>query len=386
MFRKNKNIKNKKSFKKSKIELSDIHSSKMKRNFYKKKREQKRIKNTIFKTHSLVKFLLIIFLLWCSSRIAIMHYWYLPQNAFQKYPSQHLKIIGNKITPEKEILSTIQKIPIEKKPIYLINTRNYEKEIERLSPVKRAFVRRYWLPARFEVTIEEEIPLLTISPNPNAPEIAAITKEGRVISKNYLPVPQKANRTYKILTYDDYTKWSKEEIVFLKTLSQRIEDFSGEKLLYLDIRNKKDVYAQLESIKIRIGEFNSTLKDRIERLNSIMPQIENLKRQTDYVDIRWDNTTYLKKKSKHPIVPDFIKKETENTSTQTQQQNTQTKLTMTKQANNNDTNNTQIKKAQVNLSQKKSETPTPKPTLKPTQPKTPDNAPIPTLNIKTVEP
>jgi Zn-dependent protease with chaperone function len=45
------------------------------------------------------------------------------------------------------------------------------------------------------------------------------------------------------------------------------------------------------------------IKDRIERLTSIMPQIENLKHQTDYVDIRWDNTTYLKKKTKErPVV------------------------------------------------------------------------------------
>lgn len=86
-------------------------------------------------------------------------------------------------------------------------------------------------------------------------------------------------------------------------MAERIEDFSQEKLLYLDIRNKNDVFAQLETIKIRIGELNSTLKDRIERLTSIMPQIENLKHQTDYVDIRWDNTTYLKKKTKErPVV------------------------------------------------------------------------------------
>ena len=366
--------KNKKSFKKLKIELSDMHSSKMKRNFYKKKREQKRIKNTIFKTHTFLKYLLIIFLLWCSSRIAIMHYWYLPQDSFQKYPNEHLKIIGNKITPEKEIIDTMKKIPIEEKPIYLINTTNYEKQIEQLSPVKRAFVRRYWLPARFEVTIEEEIPLLTISPNPNAPEIAAITKEGRVISKNYLPVPEKANRTYKILTYDDYTKWSKDEIIFLKTLAQRIEDFSDEKLLYLDIRNKKDVYAQLESIKIRIGEFNSTLKDRIERLNSIMPQIENLKRQTDYIDIRWDNTTYLKKKSNKPIVPSFVKKE--QTTAQPAPAKTQQK-TQAKQTEKNIKVEKTPKKVQITDVQKP---------VKPSPQKAAEHEPLPELKTKTVDP
>ncbi|MCQ2957744.1 MAG: FtsQ-type POTRA domain-containing protein [Candidatus Gastranaerophilales bacterium] len=344
MFGKKKNIKKKKTFKKSKIELSDIPSSSMKREYYKKRREQKRVKNAIFKTHFMVKCLLIIFLLFCSSRIAICHFWYLPQNAFQKYPSKYLKIIGNRITPEDKILKTIKTIPIEKKPIYLINTSSYEKEIEKLSPVKRAFVRRYWLPARFEVTIEEEIPVLTVSPTPNAPEIAALTRDGRVISKNYLPLPEKANKTYKILTYDDYTKWSKDEIIFLKTLSQRIEDFSGEKLLYLDIRNKRDVYAQLESIKVRIGEFNTTLKDRIERLNSIMPQIENLKRQTDYVDIRWDNTTYLKKKSKKPAVS-LVKKDAKENNNKKPESKQQPKQIQNKTTSKQTvkTNNVQVK-------------------------------------------
>ena len=284
---------------KADLNLDDIPSSNRKMKYFKQIRAQKRLKNTISRTHMLIKILSILFILWLSSRIMISKYWFLPQNTFETYPNKNLVIIGNKMTPNDKILNSLKTVSDTKKPIYLINTVAYEKELEKLSPVKKAFVRRYWLPARFEVTIEEQIPVLTIAPNPTAPEIAAITADGRVITKDYLPINSAKYRTYKILTYDDYATWTSHEIVSLNILAERIENFSKEKLLYLDIRNKNDVYAQLETIKIRIGELNSTLKQRIERLTSIMPQIENLKRSTDYVDLRWDNTTYLKKKSKN---------------------------------------------------------------------------------------
>ena len=76
-------------------------------------------------------------------------------------------------------------------------------------------------------------------------------------------------------------------------MAQRLEDYSGEKLLFLDIRNKNDVYAQLETLKIRIGELNTTLNARIERLSSIMPEIEDLKSVTEYLDLRWEDSIYL---------------------------------------------------------------------------------------------
>ena len=300
----NKKVLKRKFARKAELNIHDIPASKRKMKYFKRKRTQNRIKKTINRTHLLLKILSTLFLLWFASKLIVCSYWYLPQNAFDNYPNKHLKITGNTITPNDRILDAIRVIPIEKKPIYLMKTAPYESEIEKLSPVKKAFVRRYWLPTRFEITIEEEIPVFTIAPNSTSPEIAAITVDGKVIEKLYLPLNSNRYQTYKILTYDDFQKWTKNEILPLNVLCQRIEDFSGEKLLYLDIRNQKDAYAQLETIKIRIGELNSTLKQRIERLSSIMPQIEYLKDETDYVDLRWDNTTYLKKKAKetHPIM------------------------------------------------------------------------------------
>ncbi len=297
--KKNRNRRFRRKIQNNEFELDGVQPSSRKMQYYKKLRQQERMVNKVFLLHSFVKFIAIIAMLWLCSRLMICKYWYVPQNTFDTYPNKHIKIIGNKITPNNKIITALKTRPIQHIPIYMINTSDYENEIEKLSPVKKAFVRRYWFPARFEVTIEEEIPVITISPSPHAPEIAALTRQGKVISKEYLPIDVKKYKTYRILTYDEFKNWTNDEIFHIMILAQRIEDYSGEKLLYLDIRNKKDVFAQLETIKIRIGELNSTLKERIERLSSVMPQIVDLKRQTDYVDLRWDNTTYLKKRAKN---------------------------------------------------------------------------------------
>ncbi|MDD3593716.1 MAG: cell division protein FtsQ/DivIB, partial [Candidatus Gastranaerophilales bacterium] len=122
---------------------------------------------------------------------------------------------------------------------------------------------------------------------------------------------------YKILTYEDYTKWSDEEIKYLNIFAQRLEDYSGEKLIYIDIRSKNNTYARLETVKVRIGELNSTLKTRIMRLNSIMPQIENLKNKIDYIDLRWDDSTYIKQRTPGSAPEEELIEEAEPTPVET---------------------------------------------------------------------
>ena len=389
-------IKPKKKNKKQEYKLDAMPASELKMKYFKNKRRQKRIKTKIFQAHFFLKVLAIFLLLWLCSRLMISKSWFLPQTAFSDYPNSNLRIIGNNITPEDKILAALKAHPIPELPIYLINTSPYEKEIEKLSPVKKAFVRRYWLPARFEVTVEEEIPVLTISPAPNAPEIAAITKNGKIISKEYLPVSNENYKTYKILTYDNYKEWTKDEILHIKVLAQRIEDFSGEKLIYLDIRNKKDVFAQIEGLKIRIGELNSTLKERIERLTSVMPQIANLKRQTEYLDLRWDNTTYLKKRSKNSILNDtyYTQQQTQSpaqNTTENTKNAQQNKSSDNKKAENNITKSapkhTTVINTQASPAAKQPSMPKAKPLPKQTKPtKKSEPQALPDIKIEIVEP
>lgn len=369
---------------KSKMRLDDIPSSNLKMEYYKKKRTRKRIKNTISKMHLLTKVFSILLVFLVCSKLMSSSLWFLPDNTFNEAQNnKHIIIIGNKITPSDRIMRVLSTLPTEKKPIYLINTSKYEKAIEQLSPVKKAFVRRYWLPARFEVTIEEQIPVLTIAPNPTAPEIAAITADGKIITKEYLPINSSKYKTYKILTYDDYSSWTPQEIVSLNILAERIENFSKEKLLYLDVRNKNDVYAQLETIKIRIGELNSTLKQRIERLTSIMPQIENLKRSTDYVDLRWENTTYLKKKSKNSIsAPQITPAVNQEQKTDEQKKTLEPKEAIKNQVQKASNDSSTAKNnVQKTIEKPKSVAPVPKKVETNS-----DSEPIPQIHIEVVEP
>ena len=102
-------IKKRKYMKKAEINLDEIPSSSLKMKYFKRKRNQKRIKNAINQTHFLLKILSIIAVLWLTSRLAILPNWYLPQDAFDKYPSKHLRIISNNLTPNEKILKKLKR-------------------------------------------------------------------------------------------------------------------------------------------------------------------------------------------------------------------------------------------------------------------------------------
>ena len=281
-------FKRKQNKKRSVIPSSNIELKYNRKKRYEKLRRIKRFNRRIMLFKLLIKLCLICLILYGLSKLAVCSIWYFPQDIFSGN-NPNLIINGAVITPKNIIIKELQAEGVEDKPFYLVSPKKYEKRLEKLSPVNKVFIRRFLFPTRFEVNIDEKIPQMVISTSPTAPEEAAISTDGAIISKEFLPINTEKYRTYKILTNDNYKKWSKEEILYLLTLAERLEDYSSEKLLYLDIRNKNDVYAELETIRIRIGKFDYTLKERIKKLTSIMPQIENLKSKTEYIDLRWDN-------------------------------------------------------------------------------------------------
>lgn len=274
--------------KRSIVPSSNINLKLNRKKRYEKKRALRRINRRVMLCKAFVKISLICLILYGLSRLAVCSIWYFPQDIFSGQ-NPNLIINGANITPKEVIIKELQAEGVAERPFYLVSPKKYEKRLEKLSPVNKVFIRRFLFPTRFEVNIDEKIPQVTIATSPTSPEIAAISTDGSIISKEFLPINTKKYHTYKILTTDNYTKWSKDEILYLLTLAERLEDYSSERLLYLDIRDKNDVYAELETTKIRIGKFDYTLKDRIKKLTSIMPQIENLKSKTQYIDLRWDN-------------------------------------------------------------------------------------------------
>ncbi len=256
-------------------------------------RKARRGEIAIRRLYKFVRFLIVISIIYSIYRLSFSHYWYFPKDIYNK----HTQILGNKIVNSNKIINKMKNVPLPKKPIYMINPADIAREIEKLPPVKRAYVRRFWFPARFIVMVEEITPAITISPSENAPDVAAFSFTGELISREYLPLNPEF-KTARILSYgtkgDDYVNWDVEKIHNLYTVSKLIEEYSGEKLLYLDLRNPHNAFAQLQSVKLRLGEIDPSIFDRIKPLSSIMPEIREMQEKIKYIDLSWKESKYIK--------------------------------------------------------------------------------------------
>jgi cell division septal protein FtsQ len=224
--------------------------------------------------------------------------WFLNPNIFKTYPNPSLVIEGNGILTPAKILTVLKPIKFKHKPLYLINTAPLQKALDKLSPVRKVYIRRFWMPARLEIVIEEKTPILSVALAPNSLDMAIIADDATIIGREFLPISNKLFPTYRIITKDDFFKWKPKQIKSLVVLSKIIESQAGEGLLYVDIRDPENVFAQTESVKIKVGDLSTTTKERIKRLGSIMPQIKGLKDKIDYIDLSWEKTTFIKLKNK----------------------------------------------------------------------------------------
>lgn len=262
------------------------------------RRKARRGEIAIRRIYKFVRFSFILFIFYATYRLAICHYWFLPNDLYEKGIGKQLEIIGNDIVSEKKVIEEMKKFPIEKKPIYQVNPAEIANQIEQLSPVKRAYVRRFWFPARFVVMLEEVTPVIVISPSEEAPAVAALSISGELIGREYLPLSDKYD-VVRILTYgtnDDYEKWDVEKISDLYKLGSLIEEYSGEKLEYIDLRIKHNAFAQLESVKLKLGEIDVSVFDRIKVIHDILPEIKQMSDKIKYIDLSWKDSKYLKMK------------------------------------------------------------------------------------------
>ncbi len=262
------------------------------------KRKVRRQQLLLRRLRVIIRILLIFFLIYFSYRLVNLHYWYFSSDILNSKPlTKHVKIYGNNITPNYQIISALRQVEIPNKPIYLLDTKPFVNEILKLAPIKKVYITRFWLPTRLEVIIEEREPLILIAPGENSQPVAFFTKDGVLIGRNYLNSVHNFD-TIKVLSYgihgDDYRKWDINKIKNIEILAQAIETYSGEKLVYLDLRNPKDIYAKIESNLLRIGEFNNTLFKRIKSIKVILPEAKTLDKKIKYIDLRWDEARYIK--------------------------------------------------------------------------------------------
>lgn len=275
--------------------------NKRKLNRLKKRRKMRRFKILLARLRIIARLACYVLITWGVVKIASLNLWYLNENIFTLYPNKYLELESYQIVSTKQLMNKLQEIDLPEKPLYLIDTKPIEKKLEEMDPIKRVFIRRYWNPARLRIVIDERTPVLSISPNTKVDPIAVFTLDGNkveILEKEYLPLPEEID-TYKIITYDDYKTWKPAQIPYIQRLALYLENATGDRLKYLDIRNPDDAYAQMNHIKLRLGALKGNeIIRRIQKVTSVIPEAMKIKDNINYIDLRWHNVSIKLKKNK----------------------------------------------------------------------------------------
>ena len=244
-----------------------------------------------------LRLFMVAAMIFAAYKVYKMPQWYLNKNIFSSASNNTLQIVGNNITPTYRIISVLRQYPVPQRPIYLFNTSKIEKEIKTLPPIKEVYIKRLWFPARLNIIIVERRPILSISPAPEVAPIAFFAEGGKLIGRDYLPL-KNVEKTILVLTYgtkgDDYRTWDEKKIKSIETVVNTMEQFSGQPVEYIDLRNPKDVYIKLPEVSVRIGELDYMVLSRISNIKAILPQIKKFKKKIKYIDLRWEDAQYIK--------------------------------------------------------------------------------------------
>ena len=245
----------------------------------------------------LTSFFVIILMIFVGYKLLRLHQWYLDKDVFNSFNNEHLEILNNKIVPSYKILAALRRTEVPHTPIYRMETDEIRNNLLKLEPIDDVFIRRFWFPARLQVIVEERVPVITISPDVKVPPIAFFASGGKLIGRDYMPLP-KSFKTILVLSYgtkgDDYRNWDNEKINLLVRVAKAVKESSNEEVEYIDCRIPKDVYVKLKTANIRLGELDETVFERIERIPSILPQVKTLDKKIKYIDLRWKDANYIK--------------------------------------------------------------------------------------------
>ncbi len=226
-----------------------------------------------------------------------MPQWYVDKNIFSVSDSGTLEILNNKIVSTNKILAALKTVEVPDVPIYMAKTDNLKEKLLQFPPVEEVYIRRYAFPARLQIILREREPFISISPDAKVQPVAFFTKDGKLIGREYLPLKPEF-KTLLVLSYgnkgDDYSKWDLKKLQKLDKIARYIEVYSKEPVEYIDLRNPEDVYVKIKSVNIRLGRLDEHVNERIERIPSILPEVQLMDTKIKYLDLRWKDTNYLK--------------------------------------------------------------------------------------------
>ena len=261
----------------------------------KMQRQVRKTQRRLTRLRAMYKLFVLLFLALACIFILKMPQWRLPEDAFDRVDSPALEILNNQIVPSHKILSALRRTRVPRQPIFLVKTSSLRDSIMKLEPIENVYIRRFWFPARLQITVIERTPAITIAPNIDVPPIAFFSTDGKLIGREYMPLDE-SYKTVLVITYgsgDDYRNWDLTKISNFKQLAALIEVEAGEKVEYIDYRDPKDVYVKIPTVNIRLGSLNPSVFDKIQRLPSLIPQVKMINKKVKYLDLRWD-MSYMK--------------------------------------------------------------------------------------------
>ena len=245
----------------------------------------------------LLSLIMIIAICYCGIKILKLPQWYIDSAKLSAADSSVIKIQGNVITPDYKIINMIRQTQLPYTQIFRLNTKELEKNISQLQPIKKVYVRRFWFPARLTVALDERTPIFLLAPNLESEPNSALCTDGTLIDHDYLPL-NPSIKTKKLLTYgvrDGFDEvWDKKRVEEIIKLVKAIEAYSGQEVQYIDLRNNSDVYIMLKEYLIRFGEINDTALKRAKWIASILPQARSVEGKIKYIDLRWDDSQYFR--------------------------------------------------------------------------------------------
>ncbi|MBQ8460235.1 FtsQ-type POTRA domain-containing protein [bacterium] len=283
-----------------KNETSQDEFSQVKHSVRHKQKERKirKKRKKVNRLKSFLKFGLLVLLIFLTYEFFTLPGWYLAQDTFTKPNECKIEVLNNKIVPTYIIYNALKDVKVPHQPIFMMSVKPIKREIYQIPVMKNVFVRRYGFPARLQIIIRERIPIAIIKTDLKAKPAAFFTSDGVLVTnKHYMNLADNDD-ILKILTKPQTLKKeiTVKRIREIEKIVKEVENYSGEKVEYIDMRNPNDVFVKIKTTSIRLGTLDSTVFERIKRIYTILPQITEVNSNIQYIDLSWDKVNYLKMK------------------------------------------------------------------------------------------
>lgn len=258
----------------------------------------------------LLALIMISGIIYFGLKVIRLSQWYInPEKLANSDPSV-IKVQGNLITPNYKITNMVKQTQLPNTQIFRLDTSELEKNISQLQPIKQVFIRRYWFPARLVITVDERTPAFLLSPNLESEPNSILSTDGILIDHDYLPfnpsIKAKRLLTYGVRNGLDEV-WDKKRVESLINLTKALEAYSGSQVKYIDSRNQDDIYIMLDDYLIRFGKIDETSLARAKKIAPILPEARKNKAKLKYIDLRWEDSCYLRLEGVKEVSPEGIK-------------------------------------------------------------------------------